>query len=305
MTYEEQLRHDREQARLARERQGRIVRRTIVGGVSALALAVGLFMSVYTIDQGERGVILRNGAITGTAEPGLGFKVPFIDKVRKITVQTQAQIYNDVLTYSKDQQTAGLTLSVNYRLPPDQVQTIYAEYGGQDGIVSRLLDRQVLEEVKNVFGKYNAVAAIQERERLNADVQSAIQGAVRGPIFIESVQIENIDFSDAYENSIEQRMLAEVEVQKVRQNADREKIQAEIAVIQAQATADARVAQAKADAEATRLRGDAEADAIKARGKALSDNPGLVALVQAEKWDGKLPVTMPPNGTVPFLTVGQ
>jgi regulator of protease activity HflC (stomatin/prohibitin superfamily) len=129
----------------------------------------------------------------------------------------------------------------------------------------------------------------------------AIQKAVVGPIIVESVQIENIDFSDAYESSIEARMLAEVEVQKVRQNAEREKVQAEIAVIQAQAQADSKLAQAKADAEAITLRGNAEADAIKAKGAALRDNAGLIALTQAEKWNGQLPTTMVPDSTVPFM----
>jgi len=111
-------------------------------------------------------------------------------------------------------------------------------------------------------------------------------------MIVESVQVENIDFSDAYEKSIEQRMLAEVEVQKVQQNAEREKVQAEIAVIQA-----------KAQADAVKLQGEAEAYAINARGKALRDNPALIELVQAEKWDGKLPTTMVPGQTVPFINV--
>ena len=195
-------------------------------------------------------------------------------------------------------------MSVNYRFPADQVETIYREYGGESGVLARLLDRQVLEEVKNVFGKFNAATAIQERERLAAEVQMAIQKAVIGPIIVESVQIENIDFSDAYENSIEARMLAEVEVQKVRQNAEREKVQAEIKVIQAQAEADARVAQATAEAEAITLTGDAEASAIRARGDALRDNPALIDLVQAERWNGALPTTMIPGQTVPFMNMG-
>ena len=119
------------------------------------------------------------------------------------------------------------------------------------------------------------------------------------------MQIENIDFSDAYENSIEQRMLAEVEVQKVRQNAEREKVTAEITVIQAQAEADAQLARATAEAEATRIRGEAEADAIKAKGAALRDNPALIDLVQAERWNGTLPTTMVPGTTVPFLNMGD
>jgi regulator of protease activity HflC (stomatin/prohibitin superfamily) len=279
------------------KRKIKMTNRGLVGTV--VAVLVGLILltvvggSFYTVDQGERGVILRNGAVVGTAEPGLGFKLPVIDSVREINVQTQARVYEKVMVYSRDQQNANLQVSVNYRLATDQVEKIYSEFGGQDGIVTRLLDRQVPEEVKNVFGRFNAVTAIQERARLGMEIQDAIQKASNNSMMIvESVQVENIDFSDAYEKSIEQRMLAEVEVQKVQQNAEREKVQAEILVIQA-----------KAEADAKKLQGDAEAHAINARGRALRDNPALIELVQAEKWDGKLPTTMVPGQTVPFINV--
>jgi regulator of protease activity HflC (stomatin/prohibitin superfamily) len=274
----------------------------ILAGTILLGSTV-LFGSWYTIDEGERGVLLRNGAITGTAEPGLGFKMPIIDGVEKISVQTQASIFENVSTYSRDQQPANLTISVNYRILPDQVRTIYADYGSLEGVVSRLIDRRVLEETKTVFGQYNAVTAIQERGRLNNEIETAIREAVKGPVVIESVQIENIDFSDAYEQSIEARMLAEVEVQKLRQNAEREKVQAEITVTQAQANADAVRAAAMAEAEAIKLKGEAEADAIKARGAALANNPSLIDLTAAEKWNGQLPTTMVPSGAMPFVGV--
>lgn len=273
-----------------------------VAGILALTVVGGSF---YTIDSGDRGVVLRNGAVVGTAEPGLSFKLPIIDTVKEISVRSNARRYEGVAAYSKDQQTAELIISVNYRLPADQVEQIYSEYGGEEGVLTRLLDRQVYNEVKNVFGKYNAVTAINDRGRLVADIQTAIQTVVDGPIIIESVQVENIDFSNVYEDSIEARMLAEVEVQKVKQNAEREKVQAEIVVTQAQAQADAQLAQAKAAAEATRLRGDAEAAAIRAKADALRDNAGLIALTQAEKWDGKLPTTMIPNSTVPFMDMAK
>lgn len=282
---------------------GKIIATSVAAAMFGLVGLTVLGGSWYTVDSGFRGVQVRNGAVTGTAEPGLGFKMPLIDKVIDISVQSQARQYSDVATYSKDQQTAMLAISVNYRFPADQVEAIYTNFGGEEGVLSRLLDRQVFDEVKNTFGKFNAVTAIQERDRLVAEVQNAIQKAVVGPIIIESVQIENIDFSSAYEDSIEARMLAEVEVQKVKQNAEREKVQAEIVVTQAQAQADAQVAQAKASAEATRLQGDAEADAIRAKGDALRDNPQLVDLIQAEKWNGSLPTHMVPDGTVPFLDV--
>ena len=281
-------------------RTGITIGGAVVAGLIGLTVLGG---SWYTVDQGERGVILRNGAITGTADPGLGFKLPIIDKVVDIDIRTRANLYENVMAYSRDQQTAGLNVSVNYRVPADQVLNVYENYGSVENLRSRILDRKVFDETKNVFGQFNAVTAIQERARLVAEVQMAIQNAVRGPIIIESVQIENIDFSDAYENSIEQRMLAEVEVQKIQQNAEREKVQAEIKVIQAQADADARVAQAKAEAEAITLKGNAEAGAINARGQALRDNPTLIDLVSAERWNGVLPTTMVPDATVPFVNV--
>lgn len=262
----------------------------IVAGLIGLSVLGGSF---YTIDQGSRGVILRNGKVVGTADPGLNFKMPIVDTVKHINVKTQARVYDKVMVYSRDQQTAVLQVSVNYRFPSDQVDKIYSDYGGADGIVSSILDRQIPEEVKNVFGRFAAVTAIQDRERLGMEVQAAVQKATKNPsLIVDSVQVENIDFSDVYEKSIEQRMLAEVEVQKVQQNAEREKVQAEIKVIQA-----------KAEADAVRLQGDAAAHAINVRGKALRDNPGLVDLVQAEKWNGVLPTTMVPGSSVPFINV--
>lgn len=102
-------------------------------------------------------------------------------------------------------------------------------------------------------------------------MQNAIKTAIKGPVVIDSVQIENIDFSDAYEKSIEDRMKAEVAIATRKQNLETEKIQAQIAVTQAEALAASRLAEVRADAEATRLRGSADAEAIRLKGEALRD----------------------------------
>lgn len=277
----------------------------VIGALAILAALSVLFGTWYTVDQGSRGVLLRNGAVIGVAQPGLGFKLPLIDHVEKISVQTHVETFDAMHTYSKDQQPAELKVSVNYRIAPDRVAELYTLYGSVDGMLARTIRPHVNQQTKIVFGGYTAVSAIQDRSKLNTEIGEAISGAVGGPVVIESVQIENIDFSKAYEQSIEQRMLAEVEVQRLRQNADREKVQAEITVTQANARADAVRAQAQADADAIRLRGEAEATAIRARGAALGDNPNLVSLVQAERWNGVLPTTMVPGAAVPMLSIGR
>ena len=117
------------------------------------------------------------------------------------------------------------------------------------------------QQVKVVFGRYTAVKAIQERGPLNSAIKDAITATLKDDpmIIIESVQLENIEFCANYLHSIEQRMLAEVEVQKLQQNAEREKVQAQITVTQATAKANAVRAEAQANAEATRLNGEARA----------------------------------------------
>ncbi|QSX41193.1 prohibitin family protein [Shewanella cyperi] len=273
----------------------------IIPVVLLLLLFITFLGSWYTVDQGERGVLLRNGRVIGTAEPGLGFKIPLIDTVVKISTQTHTTSYGTLQAYSRDQQPATLKASVTYSVPPDRVEEVYANFKSIDAMVARLLDRQVPTQVENIFGKYTAISVVQERIKFGIDVTDAIVHAVKGPIEITSVQIENIDFSNAYEKSVEDRMRAEVEVQTQLQNLEKERVSAQIAVTQAQAQADSQLARAKAEAESIRIKGEAEASAIKSRAEALAQNSNLVELTKAEKWDGKLPTTVLPNGALPFI----
>lgn len=273
----------------------------------AIAIVIGLYIAIagwYTVDAGERAVQLRNGAITRTNDAGLYFKLPFIDSVKYISTRTQNRSFNELSTYSKDQQPAKIRASVTYRVPAGEAENVYLNFRDIEGLASNTIERQVPNQIENVFGHYSAIEAVQKRAQLTKDVNDAIKQSLENyPIIVESVQIEDIDFSRAYEQSVEDRMKAEVEVQTQKQNLEKEKITAEIAVTKAQAIADSTLAQAKAEAEAVILKGEAEAKAITAKTKALQANSALVELTKAEKWDGKLPATVLPNSALPFIDV--
>jgi regulator of protease activity HflC (stomatin/prohibitin superfamily) len=259
----------------------------LLGGLVLLYLA---FSSWYIVDQGERAVVLRLGATVGEAGPGPHFKIPWVDTVRLITVQNQNRRYQQLEAYSRDQQPANLTVSVTFVV--SNPSAVYQQYGDLEGAIMRLIDPRVMSEVKSIFGQYDAVRAIQERVGLNNDFASAVTTAITaaGPINIISVQIENIDFSEAYEQSVEQRMLAQVEIQRREQNLRTVEVEAQIARTRAEG-----------EAEAIRLRGEAEGAAIRARAEALRSNADLVQLQAVEKWDGKLPTTMVPSTALPFI----
>lgn len=267
-------------------------------------IVTGVMASWYRVDQGELGVVLRNGAVHSVSEAGLHFKLPFFDDVMTISVRDEIRTYNKVASYSKDIQPADLKISVVFRADSSKVAQLYSQFRSIDGVVDRLITPAMQNQVRNVFGRFSAASAIQERERLVAEIDNAVRSAIGTEVIIlQNVRVENIDFSNAFEDSVEQRMLAEVEVQKRRQELDREKVQADIVRTQAQAEADRVRAQAQADADAIRLKGDAEAAIIHARGEALRKNPEMIQLIQAERWNGELPKTMVPNSIVPFLNI--
>lgn len=300
-SYEEERR-----AKIEAERKS-MVKRIIgfgsLGVVSIIALGVVLG-SWYRVDEGERAVVLTNGSFSEISGPGLHWKAPFFQSARFFTVRNEVETYEKMAAYSYDQQTAEIRLSVNFQISPDQVENIYKNYGSLEGAVDRVIRPKVYEQVKNVFGQYTAQRAIQERGKLNADITNALQSAVKGSgLQVTSIQVENIDFSDAYEGAVEAAAKAKADIERSKSELLRVEQEAQQKVKQAQAEAEAKKLQADADAYATQAAGKATADAIRERGAALRDNPDLVNLVAAEKWNGQLPTTMVPGATVPFINM--
>jgi regulator of protease activity HflC (stomatin/prohibitin superfamily) len=273
----------------------------VITGVVIIAFLLVAISTYFTIDQGERGVILHNGAIVGEAEPGLHFKMPIITSIEKISVQIQKESFEKTAegdarmqAYSRDQQPATIALSVNYHVT--DASAVYAQYGSLMSMASRVINPKTYEQLKNVFGQFDAADAIQKRASLNAKVYDAIRSAVRGPVVIDSVQIEDISFSTQYEAAVEARMQAIVKQQQAEADKQKRIIDADASAYEVKAAADAKAHQIE-------VQGNAEAGAIKARGNALRENPGLPTLVAAEKWNGVLPTTMIPGGALPFLNL--
>lgn len=278
----------------------------IVGGGLILLIIIGLMAALgswYIIDQGERGVILRNGKVIGTAEPGLHFKTPFLDSVEKISVQQNTRVFEKGNGNSRDQQHATVRYSVTYSIPAASVGYIYSEYRTAENAVERIIDRQAPARFQSAFGKYTAADSVIKRDALAADFQKGLQASVSKAFTIDSVQIENVQFSKEYNDKIEENMKAEIEIRTQQQNLQKEQISANIARTKAEGAADAKRANAKAEADAIKMRGDAEAAAIKAKSEALQANPQLVEYTKADKWDGKLPATMIPGAATPMISV--
>ena len=224
-----------------------------------------------------------------------------MDRVVTFSTRTKKESYSQVNAYSRDIQAADNLVSVNYRVDGAKAIQVYSRYG--ENFIDSIISPVIFKRFKEIFGKYDAREIVNSRDKLGREVEENIRQNMPDGIIIEGVQIENIDFSDAYEQAIEAAAQAEAAVRKARQELEQKKVDAEKVVVQAQADAQARLAAAKAEADAIKLKGEAEASAIQAKANALRENPGLVALTATEKWDGKLPTTFVPGSAVPFVNV--
>lgn len=266
----------------------------IAAGVIGFFVLLTMWLGAFRVDQYERGIITRNGAFQRIAEPGLGFMIPWVDSIHTIDMRELNPKYPDMEMYSADRQLAKVDASIVISPKPHKLKELYSEYRTVEYAISKIIAPLMPSEIKVVFGRYTAERLIRERDKLNIETKDRIIAALgENSIFnVRFVPVEDIEFSKDYVKSIEERMKAEVEVDKTRQHWENEKIKADIIKTQADAMA-----------YQVEVKGKAEALAIDLMGQALAKNPKYVDKLTAERWDGKLPQTMVPGSAVPFMNL--
>lgn len=290
---------------------------TAIAGILALTILGG---SYYTVDQGEVGVVLRNGAVIGTSDPGFHFKTPWIEDVK--TIETRQQRWTSdtdstgkgtMEAYSKDLQPAYLRITINYSVVGTHAADLYARYGTD--FKDNIIVPAVFNGVKIAFGQYDAASAISQRGKMVQDMMAQVQASITSPdVHIDAFQLEDISFSQQFMDAVNTRQRMEIEVQQQQQTLAKEKVQADIVRTQAGASADAVRAAARAEADALTYNADAQAhkilvigqstaDALKLKGEAIRTNPALVQQTIAEHWTGGVPSWVGVGSAVPLVNL--
>jgi regulator of protease activity HflC (stomatin/prohibitin superfamily) len=261
----------------------KLIKYVIVG----IIVLIVFFGSFGTIDAGERGVKTRFGAVVGLVEQGLYFKLPIIEQVHKMNVQTKTVKYeleDPLFSASKDLQDVKISVLLNYRLDPTQVKTIYQQYGTVEQYEERIVRPAVRDTVKAVSAQFTAEELVTKRPQFTDEVVRVLNERLADKyVTTERVNITNFEFSKSFSAAIEAKVTAV-------QNAEAAKNKLEQIKFEAQQT----IETAKAQAEAIRI----QAQAINSQGGA-----DYVALKAVEKWNGILPVQMIPNSSVPFINL--
>ncbi|MFU2058925.1 SPFH domain-containing protein [Avibacterium volantium] len=280
-----------------------------------LTLTAALILSActpFSVDEGEIGLVTKYGEIVEQKSAGLHWRswleddIKFSTREQKITLgsfDSSGDLTSGISAYTRDTQTVTTALVITYKLTDPIL--VYKNYRTTENMINQLIEPRSRQALEIVFSSYTAQRALENRAKLTTDITAQIREAVKGyPLEITAVQTV-IQFNKEYEKRVEESVQKNVAIQTAERELIIQQKQAEIVKVNAQAKADAEVIQAKADAEKVRLAGEAEAAAIRAKDEALKENRQLVELTAAEKWNGVLPTTMTPNGSVPFIKVGQ
>jgi prohibitin 2 len=234
-----------------------------LGGNIAIALGIviilgGLIFSMFTtVPAGNRGVVIRFGAVTGRVlDEGLQTKVPFFDSVVKMSVQTQ-KYEADATSASGDLQDVNTTIALNWHLDPAMAADIYKNVGLE--FIEWLAAPAIQETVKQVTAKYIAEDLILKRDEVkNAITANLSERLIPRGIVIETVSITNFRFSDTFTAAIEAKVSAEQAVLEAKNKLERVKVEAQQREEEARGEANARIAKAQGEAEYIRIVTDAQ-----------------------------------------------
>lgn len=247
----------------------------IVGVLLFLLLLSGISI----VPTGNVGIKVRLGAVQNdTLAEGLHYKMPIIESVKKMDCRTKRADVNGEGA-SKDLQTITSYIAMNYKVEQEKASNLYKTIG--ENYEEVVIRPAMQDAMKATLAQYTAEELITKRTEVAHNLQETLEAKLKDRgIIVENASIVNLTFSEAYDQAIEAKQVAEQEAKKAQQELEKAKIEAERKVVEAQA----------------------EAEALKVQRQEITDD--LLKLKWIEKWNGVLPATMLGDSS-PLLSISK
>ncbi|MFG0834388.1 protease modulator HflC [Aeromonas bivalvium] len=253
-------------------------------GVIAVAAMV-CFSSVFIVDEGQKGIVVQFGKVKRVEsgeprlyEPGLHFKVPLIDQVRKMDARIQTlegQADRFVTSEKKD-----LIIDSYVKWKIEDFSKYYLATGGGNKIQAEdLLKRKINNGLRSEIGNRTIKDIVSgERSTVMEDALMKMARSSELGIKVVDVRIKQINLPVEVSNSIYQRMRAE-RTAVAREHRSQGREQAEIL----RADIDRKVTVMIADAEsnARQLRGEGDAEAARIYADSYKKDPEFFSFVRS------------------------
>lgn len=208
----------------------------VAGGIAALFVIIAISQCITVIPAGNVGVVDFFGTVSdNTLKAGINFVNP-LARVVKFSVQTQ-EVKEVMDVPSKEGLTVQLEVSALYHLNPEKAAQVYKTVG--ENYAEIILEPQFRSVARGVTAGYEAKALYtSEREMLSQIILVDLQKLVepRG-ITVEVAPLRRVGLPAGLTQSIEDKLRAEQESQRMQFVLTKEKLEAERKRIEAQGIA--------------------------------------------------------------------
>jgi len=235
--------------------------KAFIAMLALLLLALGGF-SVFTVAEWEKAIMFRLGEIReADFRPGLHFKIPFINNVRKFDARLLTQDVEPERFLTVEKKNVIVDSFVMWRIA--DVKRYYKAVAGDERNARLRIEQVIKDGMRGEFSKrtINEVVSGERDVIMEELTEAANRQAQQIGIEIADVRIKRIDLPAEVSNSVYRRMQAErsrvakefrsrgfEEAEKIRANADRQR--------------QVLIAEAYREAEQIRGEGDARAAEI-------------------------------------------
>ncbi len=285
---------ERTRSRPASVPRTHVLKGVVGAAIGLLILVVGLSGPFVEVPAGNVGVVTNFGSVqSGTLKPGLHVVVPIVQRVVIIDTRVQPHQFQEIHAASAEYQTVKLTGVMNYHVDGEFASDLYQRVGTD--FASKVIDPAFNDFIKTVVPQYKADEILGARDEIRSKAKDLLAANLaQYHIIVDDIYIANISFSDAFQQAIEAKQVAQQQVQTETQILAQKKIQAEQAVAQAQGQADSNVKLAEGEAAATIALADGQATANKALAASLSDQ--ILQYQYIQKLTDKITVMLVPSG---------
>lgn len=276
-----------------------------------------LLMSVFVIQEGERGLVIRFGrvlddnGVSKIYEPGLHFKMPLFDRVKTLDARIQTMDGRSDRFVTSEKKDVLIDTYVKWRI--SDFGRYYLTTGGGNALTAEaLLERKVTDVLRSEIGareikqivsgprnqdvlpesadseEVTTEAALEaleidgERDQIMENVLLGTRDSAMTDLGVEIVdfRMKKINLPDEISESIYRRMRAEREsVARRHRSQGREKAE----VIRAQADLEVATVLAEADKTARVTRGEADAKSAKIYSDAYNKDPEFFGFMRSLK----------------------
>lgn len=291
--------------------QGRPAR----GGVllAVVGLVLGLLFSVISqgiiiVEPTQVAVVINtlSGAVEQPRQGGTHVIIPIVQRVPIIYPITQQEYTmsasgtegarsgdDSVEARTNDGQTVNLDITTIFRVIPAQAGQLYADWN--DNYIVGFVRPTVRALTREVVSKFTAEQIYGEaRAQLGDDIKEAVEARfAEENLALTDLLVRDINFSEAFTDAIEQKVVAE-------QNLQRSRTEAARVETEAQGRANAAIAAAQGEARAVILRAQAEAEALRLVSEQIAANPSLIQYLYVQNLSDNISLALVPANS-PFL----